>query len=164
MAPRSHKKAKSKSSRAGLQFPVSRVMKRLRHGRYALRFAQGAPIFLAAVLEYLSAEVLELGGNATRDAKRKRIVPRDLQLAVRSDEELAKLLDNCTFPSSGVLPSIHVALIQGQKQSQLKTMKGGISPKSPKKEISSTPVKKMKKTEKKKKTSHHKCLFSFYLK
>jgi len=141
---RSRKKAKSKSSRAGLQFPVSRIMKRLRNGRYAHRFAQGAPIFLAAVLEYLSAEVLELGGNATRDARRKRIIPRDLQLAVRSDEELAKLLDNCTFPSSGVLPSIHVALIQGQKQNQLKALKSGNTPKSPKspRKESSTPKKK----------------------
>jgi histone H2A len=145
------KKAKSKSSRAGLQFPVSRIMKRLRGGRYAHRFAQGAPIFLAAVLEYLSAEVLELGGNATRDARRKRIIPRDLQLAVRSDEELAKLLDNCTFPSSGVLPSIHVALIQGQKQNQLKAMKGNTqkspkSPKSPSSKESSTPTPKKKKS------------------
>jgi len=119
---KSHKKSKSssKSSKAGLTFPVSRVMKKLRDGRYAHRFAQGAPIFLAAVLEYLSAEVLELGGNATRDSRRRRIIPRDLQLAVRSDEELAKLLDQCTFPSSGVLPSIHVALIQGAKQAQMK--------------------------------------------
>jgi len=125
-------------------------MKRLRTGKYANRFAQGAPIFLAAVLEYLSAEVLELGGNATRDARRKRIIPRDLQLAVRSDEELAKLLDNCTFPSSGVLPSIHVALIQGQKQSQLKALKSGNTPKSPKspnsKELSTPTPKKKKST------------------
>jgi len=143
------KKQVSKSSRSGLQFPVSRVMGKLRSGRYSQRYAQGAPIFLAAVLEYLTAEILELGGNATRDSGRKRIIPRDLQLAVRSDEELAKLLDNCTFPASGVLPSIHVALIHGHKQ--LSSMKDLKKPEKEKKE-----KREGKKKEKKEKGSHEK--------
>ncbi|VDP31107.1 unnamed protein product [Schistosoma mattheei] len=60
-------KAKTKSARAGLQFPVGRVHRLLRKGNYAERVGAGAPVYLAAILEYLAAEVLDLAGNATRD-------------------------------------------------------------------------------------------------
>ena len=86
------KKAVSRSAKAGLQFPVGRVARYLKKGKYATRIGAGAPVYLAAVLEYLTAEVLELAGNAARDNKKNRIVPRHIQLAVRNDEELSKLL------------------------------------------------------------------------
>merc|ERR1712008_108811 len=88
-------KAKSRSSRAGLQFPVGRIHRLLRKGNYAERVGAGAPVYLAAVMEYL-AEVLELAGNAARDNKKTRIIPRHLQLAIRNDEELNKLLAGVT--------------------------------------------------------------------
>ena len=67
--------------------------------------------FQAAVLEYLAAEVLELAGNAARDNKKTRIVPRHIQLAVRNDEELSKLLGGVTIAAGGVLPNIHSVLL-----------------------------------------------------
>ncbi|XP_008487218.1 histone H2A, partial [Diaphorina citri] len=81
-------KSKTRSSRAGLQFPVGRIHRLLRKGNYAERVGAGAPVYLAAVMEYLAAEVLELAGNAARDNKKTRIIPRHLQLAIRNDEEL----------------------------------------------------------------------------
>ena len=76
---KSGKKATSRSAKAGLQFPVGRVARYLKAGKYATRVGAGAPVYLAAVLEYLAAEVLELAGNASRDNKKSRIVPRLLK-------------------------------------------------------------------------------------
>eukprot|EP00004_Rigifila_ramosa_P012056 TRINITY_DN2587_c1_g1_i5.p2 TRINITY_DN2587_c1_g1~~TRINITY_DN2587_c1_g1_i5.p2 ORF type:complete len:163 (+),score=48.14 TRINITY_DN2587_c1_g1_i5:50-490(+) len=103
--------SKTRSSRAGLQFPVGRIHRHLRNGRYASRTGAGAPVYLAAVLEYLAAEILELAGNAARDHKKTRIIPRHVQLAIRNDEELNKLLSNVTIASGGVLPNIHTVLL-----------------------------------------------------
>lgn len=115
-AAKSEKKAaQSRSSKAGLQFPVGRIHRFLRKGGYADRVGAGAPVFLAAVMEYLTAEVLELSGNAARDNKKTRIIPRHIQLAVRNDEELNKLLGGVTIASGGVLPNIHTTLMPKKK-------------------------------------------------
>ena len=75
------------------------------------RIGAGAPVYLAAMMEYLAAEVLELAGNAARDNKNSRIIPRHVQLAVRNDEELNKLLGGVTIAAGGVLPNIHFVLL-----------------------------------------------------
>merc|ERR1719194_39745 len=108
---KSNKKSTSKSIKAGLQFPVGRIARYLRKGRYASRIGAGAPVYLSAVLEYLAAEVLELAGNAARDNKKSRIIPRHITLAVRNDEELNKFLGGVTVAQGGVLPNIHSVLL-----------------------------------------------------
>ncbi|KAG8507264.1 Histone H2A type 1-C [Galemys pyrenaicus] len=91
-------KAKSRSSRAGLQFPVGRVHRLLRKGNYAERLA----------------------GNAARDNKKTRIIPRHLQLAIRNDEELNKLLGRVTIAQGGVLPNIQAVLLPKKTESHHK--------------------------------------------
>ena len=101
----------SRTVRAGLQFPVGRIHRLLRKGNYARRVGAGAPVYLAAVMEYLAAEIIELAGNAARDNKKKRIIPRHLQLAIRNDEELNNLFAGVTIAQGGVLPNIHSVLL-----------------------------------------------------
>ncbi|KAG1767777.1 histone-fold-containing protein [Suillus fuscotomentosus] len=119
----SSSKSQSRSAKAGLQFPVGRVHRLLKKGNYAQRVGAGAPVYLAAVLEYLAAEILELAGNAARDNKKQRIVPRHLQLAIRNDEELNKLLGDVVISQGGVVPFINPELLpsksaKGKKESQ----------------------------------------------
>lgn len=113
--------ARSRSAKAGLQFPVGRISKYLKRGRYARRIGAGAPVYLAAVMEYLCAEILELAGNAARDHKKTRIVPRHLLLAMRNDEELNKLMSSVTIASGGVMPNLHAVLLPKSS----KPIKGG---------------------------------------
>ena len=111
-------KSTTKSVKAGLQFPVGRIGRYLKKGKYATRLGVGAGVYMGAVLEYLCAEILELAGNAARDNKKSRIIPRHIQLAVRNDEELNKLLGGVTIASGGVLPNIHAVLLPKKSKSK----------------------------------------------
>merc|ERR1711934_706301 len=103
--------ATSRSARAGITFPVGRVARYMRNGRYTTRVGAGAPVYVAAVMEYLCAEVLELAGNAAKDNRRQRVTPRFILLAVRNDEELSNFFANATVAQGGVLPHIHPSLL-----------------------------------------------------
>ncbi|XP_033754341.1 core histone macro-H2A.1-like isoform X1 [Pecten maximus] len=112
------KKATSKSAKAGVLFPVARMRRYLKNMTHHYRIGSGAPVYMAAVIEYLTAEILELAGNAARDNKKSRVTPRHILLAVANDEELNQLLKHVTIANGGVLPRILPELLFRKKGSK----------------------------------------------
>lgn len=100
------KSSKSANKKAGLTFPVARVNRYIKKGRFAKRVGGNAPIFMAAVLEYVVAEVLEVAGNNALADKKHRLRPRHVMLAIQEDQDLQKLLGGVTIAGAGVAPGI----------------------------------------------------------
>ena len=100
-----HKRCpKSRSTKAGLNFPVGRIHRQLKQKlNTSNRVSASAAVYCSAILEYLSAEVLELAGLISTKQKYKRITPRHLCLAIRGDEELDTLI-KATIAGGGVTP------------------------------------------------------------
>ncbi|KAJ7683486.1 histone-fold-containing protein [Mycena olivaceomarginata] len=88
--------SQSRSAKAGLQFPVGRIHRFMKKGNYAQRVGAGAPVYLAAVLEYLMAEVLELAGNAAHDNKKRPTTCPCLSTALMSNSNKQPLVPTTT--------------------------------------------------------------------
>uniref|UniRef100_A0A3B3SD64 MacroH2A.1 histone n=1 Tax=Paramormyrops kingsleyae TaxID=1676925 RepID=A0A3B3SD64_9TELE len=143
MSSRGGKKKTTKTSRstkAGVIFPVGRMLRYIRKGLPKYRIGVGAPVYMAAVLEYLTAEILELAGNAARDNKKGRVTPRHILLAIANDEELNQLLKGVTIAAGGVLPNIHPELLAKKRGSKGK-LEAIITP-PPAKKSKASPAKK----------------------
>lgn len=100
----------SKSAKAGLQFPVGRVERKIREGNYGRQVSQEAPVYLAGVLEYILAEVLDTAGEITVDNKRGTINGRAIRLAIGGDAELNTLFADAIVSGGGVIPYVHEIL------------------------------------------------------
>lgn len=94
--------------------PVTRFHKALkdRKRKYAKTIRVLASVYMAAAIEYLCAEILEVAGDQAAAANRVRITPRYINLAIREDAELNELLKKVVVPQGGVQPYIHNELLK----------------------------------------------------
>ena len=108
-------KSVSGSMKAGTLFPVGRLNRLIKIGRFSERSSSSAGAFMAGVLEYLTAEIIELAGNVAEQHKKKTIAPKHVNLGVKSDDELAKLMCEVTIAEGGMLPSVNEFFLKKKK-------------------------------------------------
>jgi len=108
----------SRTSRAGLQFSVSVCEHFLRD--FGKSVGSTAAVYLAAVLEYITAEIIEQSGNAARDNKKTQISARSMFLAVDNDEELKELFKKLNYKIMGGGVSVFLPIVSDKKTSSKK--------------------------------------------
>ena len=96
-------------------FPVARSIRLMKEGRLSERISVTAGAFMAGVLEYICAEILEMAGNVAEEQGRKTITPKHINLGVRADAELNKMMNNIVISQGGMLPNVHEFLVPPKK-------------------------------------------------
>lgn len=108
----------SRQNKAGIIFPPSITEKFLRNFGYSkIMITNSSSVYLSAVLEYLTYEILDLSLNYCKENKRSRITIRDIEVTIRNDEEFSKIFRkiNYVFLGGGVIPFIHPSLLVKRK-------------------------------------------------
>ncbi|XP_048357560.1 histone H2A-beta, sperm-like [Sphaerodactylus townsendi] len=100
-SPRKRRPKTSRSCRAGLIFPVGRIDRFLRAGDYAERIGSGASVYMAAVLQYLTYDIVDIAGNIAANDHRRRIAPRHLLETIHCDSELQQVFGGAILPPQG---------------------------------------------------------------
>eukprot|EP00825_Cyclidium_porcatum_P021208 TRINITY_DN23727_c0_g1_i2.p1 TRINITY_DN23727_c0_g1~~TRINITY_DN23727_c0_g1_i2.p1 ORF type:complete len:320 (-),score=73.86 TRINITY_DN23727_c0_g1_i2:281-1240(-) len=108
----------SQSTRSGLVFPCGRIGRYLKSSFPNFRQSSGSKVYMAAVLEYLAAEIIELAGNYSVQGKKSRIQPIHIKYAIRDDEELSKFLTNIILNEGGNVQSNFQLPILKKKQKE----------------------------------------------
>ena len=105
----------SMAIRSGLVFPPCRSYNHMKQRRVCPKISKTASVYMAAVLEYLASDLLEMAGDAAKAAKIKRITPRQITLAMFGDEEFSRLVKNRYIEGGGVTPHINKRLLKPKK-------------------------------------------------
>ena len=119
-------KHSSRQNKAGIIFPPSTCEKFLRNfGFSKIMVTKNAPVYLAAVLEHLTVDILTSATKMAKENNRVRITIRDLELTIRTDKELTKVFEKCklNFVGGGVVPQIHESLLNKKPRKKRKNAK-----------------------------------------
>ena len=108
----------SLSKKAGTNFPVGKFVRMLKDGHYQSRISITSAAYLAGVIEYLVAEILETSGNICEEAGKKTLAPKHINLGMRMDEEIMKLMHSTTVMQGGCIPEINEALLPNKGKSK----------------------------------------------
>ena len=114
------KAAVSKSARAGLTFAVSRIDKKLRHGRIAKQVFGASSVFLTGVVEHVIGEVLKKADEQAAARKSKRVTDQHIIAAARSDPDLARAFQGFCFSSDLEVPKAIDRILPQKEQAERK--------------------------------------------
>ena len=70
---------------------------------------------MAAVMEYVCAEILEISGEICKKSGKQRLMPRHIELALRDDEDLARHFQNKIVAGGGTAPYINPCISPQKK-------------------------------------------------
>lgn len=101
---------KGRTAKAGLLFSVSRLENRLKKVCIKRQVGKTAPVYLAAAIQYIVGEIIEIAFETAKKHNRTRISPRHIFLAVKNDEDMNKIITG-TIAKSGRVPGIHPVLL-----------------------------------------------------
>ncbi|XP_015988925.1 histone H2A-Bbd type 2/3 [Rousettus aegyptiacus] len=94
---RSRTRSRSRTARAELLFSVSHIERLLREGHYAQRLSSSAPVYLAAIIQYLTSKILELAGDEAQKTGRRCITPELVDMAVHNNALLSGFFGTTTI-------------------------------------------------------------------
>ena len=97
-------KSVTKSVRAGLLFPVKRTLNLMAARSLVYRKSDSSAVFMSAILEAVTSDILTHAGSVAKQNKKARINPRHILLGVNQDPMLADVLSDVVL-SGGVIPS-----------------------------------------------------------
>lgn len=112
------KKSKSRSARAGVIFPVGRIHRHLKEGRFAERISSDAPVFMAAVLQQVVEEVFKEAQTRKDNKTTKRLVPNNILTAIRRDKELNEIFKDIVIREGGVARTDKEKAEKGKKSQE----------------------------------------------
>ena len=144
---------RSNSARAGLIFPVGRTKRYMKNFAGKGRVSQKGAVYLAGVLQYFTDEALRISGDVATDNKKKIILARHINLALRGDQSLDEMLGGRKYliTKGGVVPRVESKLLPHKKQA--KQAGEGEEEKKKKKNKTKDDIDENKKKKKKKVTS-----------